>query len=62
MVCRDTIIQYLTVNGTINTGALFEPPFRDISTRGLIDVFDQQQSAKIISMLAKVNTNALVVV
>lgn len=58
----DTIIQYLTVNGTIDAGALFAPPFTDISSNGLIDVFNKDQSAEIISLVQKVNGNALVAV
>ncbi len=56
----DIIIQYLTVNGTIDAGALFAPPFTDISSNGLIDVFNQEQSAEIISLVEEVNHNALV--
>ncbi|MEP7110255.1 MAG: type I restriction-modification enzyme R subunit C-terminal domain-containing protein [Ferruginibacter sp.] len=56
----DTIIQYLTVNGTIEASALFAAPFTDISTNGLTDVFDNTQSAEIVSMVERVNRNALV--
>lgn len=56
----DTIIKYLTVNGTIDSGALFSPPFSDISPNGLIDVFNPEQSAEIVSLLDRVNSNAVV--
>ena len=58
----DTIIQYLSVNGTIEAGALFAAPFTDISSNGLIDVFNKDQSAEIITLVEKVNENALVAV
>jgi type I restriction enzyme, R subunit len=58
----DTIIQYLGVNGTIDKGALFSPPFTDISSNGLIDVFNLEQSTEIVSMVDKVNQNALVAI
>lgn len=56
----DTIIQYLTINGTIDANALFEPPFTEISSNGLIDVFNNEQSAEIVNMVAQINKNALV--
>ncbi len=40
----DTIIKYLTINGTIDPAALFAPPFTDISSKGVLDVFNTQQS------------------
>ncbi len=57
----NTIIQYLTVNGTIETRALFEPPFTDISSNGLIDVFNPDMSTTIIDALRHVNRNAMMV-
>lgn len=57
----DTIIQYLSVNGTIDPGALFSPPFSDISPNGLIAVFNEEQSSEIVSLLDRVNRNAVVV-
>ena len=56
----DTIIQYLTVNGTIDGEAFFEPPFTDISSNGLVDVFNPELSASIISLVEVVNRNAVV--
>lgn len=54
----DTIIQFLSVNGTIDPGALFSPPFSDISPNGLIAVFNEEQSTEIVSLLDRVNRNA----
>jgi type I restriction enzyme R subunit len=56
----DTIIQYLSVNGVIEAAALFSPPFTDISSNGLIDVFNPEDSAEIISLVKVVNENAMV--
>jgi type I restriction enzyme R subunit len=58
----DTIITYLTINGTIDPAALFAPPFTDISSNGVMDVFNTPQSAEIISLLDKVNKNAMVAI
>jgi len=40
---------------------LFSPPFSDISPNGLIAVFNEQKSAEIVSLLDRVNRNAVVV-
>ena len=55
----DTIINFLTVNGTIDPAALFEPPFTDISSNGLIDVFNPEQSAEIVNLVERINQNAV---
>ena len=36
----DKIINFLTVNGTIDPGMLFETPFTDINSKGLTGLFD----------------------
>ena len=36
----DTIISFLTVNGTIETSMLFAPPFTDINPGSIISLFD----------------------
>ena len=56
----DTIIKYLIINDTIDPSALFAPPFTDISSNGVMDVFNTQQSAEIFSLVVKVNKNAIV--
>ncbi|NTS42741.1 DEAD/DEAH box helicase family protein [Flavisolibacter sp. BT320] len=57
----DTIINYLSVNGTIEPAALFEPPFTEIASNGLIDVFNQDDAAQIVSLVEHVNKNAVAV-
>ncbi|WP_420583108.1 DEAD/DEAH box helicase family protein [Reichenbachiella sp.] len=54
----NTIIQYLTVNGTIDKSMLFEPPFTHINDEGLVGVFDDAQATKIISIIDGINENA----
>lgn len=55
----NTIINYLTINGTIDKAALFEKPFTDIASNGLIDVFSQEQAAQIVSLVEIINKNAV---
>lgn len=55
----DTIINFLTVNGTIDPGMLFETPFTDINTNGLTGLFDISTSESIIQTISKINDNAV---
>jgi len=55
-----TIIQFLTKNGTIEPSQLFETPFTDRNQNGLIGIFDDSQATKIISIVERINENALV--
>lgn len=57
----DTIVQYLTVNGVIDPEALFAPPFTDIATNGLTDVFVKDQAGELVRLIENVNENALAV-
>ncbi len=54
----DTIINYLSVKGVIEPAMLFEPPFTDVSSNGISDVFDDSTTDKIISMLDEINQKA----
>ena len=58
MTFLTTIIQYLTVNGTIDKAMLFEPPFTNTNDEGLFGVFDDAQATKIISIIDGINGNA----
>jgi type I restriction enzyme R subunit len=49
----------LTKNGTIEPGMLFEPPFTDLNDQGLLGIFDDGASHKIISILEEINSNAI---
>lgn len=55
----DTIINYLNVKGIINPNTLFESPFTDINTSGIMGVFDENTSSKIISLLENINHTAV---
>jgi len=60
MTFINTIISYLTKNGTIDKKMLFEPPFTDQHDQGLFGVFDDDaDSMKIIRIIDEINNNAI---
>ena len=58
MTFINKIIQYLERNGTIEAAMLFEPPFTDLNDQGLMGVFDDAQSTRIIQLIDRINGNA----
>jgi type I restriction enzyme R subunit len=54
----DTIINFFTVKGVIEPAMLFEPPFTDINTSGIMGVFDEATSTKIITLINQINHTA----
>lgn len=54
----DMIVNFLSVNGVIDTGMLFEPPFTDLNSEGIAGVFDEATSTKIISLIEQINQNS----
>jgi type I restriction enzyme R subunit len=54
----DTIINFLSVKGIIDPAMLFEPPFTDINSAGVMGLFDEVTSGKIIKLIEKINLNA----
>jgi len=54
----DTIINYLNTNGVIDPKKLFESPFTDINSGGILGLFDEKTSTKIISLIQEINQNA----
>lgn len=54
----DTIINYITVKGIIDPTMLFEAPFTDINSSGIMGVFDEATSSKIIQLIQGINNNA----
>jgi type I restriction enzyme R subunit len=54
----DTIINFFTVKGVIEPAMLFEPPFTDLSASGIMGVFDEITSTKIISLINLINETA----
>jgi type I restriction enzyme R subunit len=61
MTFINSIISYLTRNGTIDKKMLFEAPFTNIHDQGLFGVFDDAVAVKVIKLIDGVNQNALVV-
>ena len=57
----DTIITYLTKNGTIDKEMLFEPPFTDQSDQGIMGIFTTDAEVhSIIRIIDRINANAQV--
>ncbi len=56
----NTIINYLSKNGTIDGGMLYQSPFTDIDMEGISGVFDEAKAIKIIQIINTVNNNAMV--
>jgi len=54
----DTIINFFTVKGIIEPSMLFEAPFADINTSGIMGVFDELTSTRIISLIEGINHTA----
>jgi type I restriction enzyme R subunit len=52
------IISFLTRNGTIDPAMLFEAPFTDINDQGLLGVFDDGTSHRIVSIVEAIKKNA----
>lgn len=55
----NSIIDYLSVNGTIDKKMLFDKPFTDIDYRGISGVFSNEETAKVISIIDKLNEVSL---
>lgn len=55
----NTIIDYFSVSGTLDQRMLFDKPFTDINDQGLLGVFDQNSSIRILSIVDSINKNAL---
>ena len=51
----ETIIDYLTQNGIMNPGLLYESPFTDIHYEGLDGVFEEDDADQIISLVRSFN-------
>lgn len=53
----DRIIRYLTVNGVIDPGQLFEPTFTELYSGGLT-IFDERLAGRVVDLLEGVRRNA----
>ena len=54
----DRVVSYLTRNGTMDPGLLYEPPFTDIHNEGLDGVFGDAGATKIIHLLEEIELRA----
>lgn len=54
----DTIINFLSVKGIIEPSMLFEPPFTDINSNGMMGLFDATVSGRIVELIQQINHNA----
>jgi type I restriction enzyme R subunit len=54
----DMVIEFFAVKGVVEPTMLFEPPFTDINTSGIMGVFDQDTSTRIISLIRTINSRA----
>jgi len=55
----DKVINFFTVKGFIEPSMLFEAPFTDISTSGLVGVFSEGDARKIIEVIERINETAV---
>jgi type I restriction enzyme R subunit len=60
MTFIQNIITYLTKNGTIEPSMLFEPPFTDMNDQGLLGLFNDGDAHKVISIIERINENAVI--
>lgn len=54
----NNIINFLTLNGTIDKKMLFEPPFTDMNDQGVLGVFDDAGATRIMRIIQEINDNA----
>jgi len=54
----DTLINFLTQNGTIDKSMLFDRPFTDIDQQGVLGVFQDEDAQKIIRIIDGFDQNA----
>jgi type I restriction enzyme R subunit len=60
MTFINTIISYLSKNGTIDKNMLYEPPFTDLNDQGISGVFDNTpDKIKVLKIIDQINHNAL---
>lgn len=58
MTFINQIVMHLEKNGTIEASMLFETPFTNVNDQGLLGVFDDAASNRIIQLIERVNGNA----
>lgn len=55
----DQVVDYLTQNGVMEPGLLYEPPFTDYSNTGLDGLFEDKEATEIVSILATIRQAAV---
>lgn len=55
----DQVIDYLTQNGVMDPGLLYEPPFTDYSNTGLDGIFDNKDADGIVLILSSIRESAV---
>jgi len=56
----DQVVSYLTQNGAMDPGLLYEPPFTDLHDEGLDGVFGDEGATSIIHLLEEIGQRAAV--
>ncbi|HEB87339.1 MAG TPA: hypothetical protein ENI68_10045 [Gammaproteobacteria bacterium] len=52
------VVDYLVKNGVMESRAMFDTPFTHINDQGVIGVFGEGRSRKIIELIRHINANA----
>lgn len=55
----ETIIDYLTQNGIMDVGLLYEPPFTDLHHQGLDGLFNETDADEIVALIGSFNETVL---
>ncbi|MBK7362154.1 MAG: hypothetical protein IPJ01_07625 [Micavibrio sp.] len=58
MTFLDEIVEYLVKNGMMEPRALFDTPFTHINDQGVVGVFGESGSKKVIDLVQHINENA----
>ena len=59
MTFINTIISYLSKNGTIDVSMLYSSPFIDINHEGIDGVFDLEKKKEVVRIIDQINYNAI---
>ncbi|WP_342801250.1 DEAD/DEAH box helicase family protein [Nocardia sp. No.11] len=53
------LVDYLTKNGVIDVGALYEPPFKSVAPSGPEDIFSENDVDRIVAIVKNIRTTAV---
>lgn len=54
----DEVVDFLVKNGTMEPQAMFETPFTHIHDQGIVGVFGEERSKKVVKVIRRINENA----